>query len=45
VIASYPWILSPAAAVFLLTLLVNVAVGDVALQPPPLARVSSHGSR
>jgi peptide/nickel transport system permease protein len=31
-IAVYPWILAPAAAVFVLTLLVNLAVGDAALE-------------
>jgi ABC-type dipeptide/oligopeptide/nickel transport system permease subunit len=30
-IALYPWILAPAFAVFVLTLLVNLAVGDVEL--------------
>jgi peptide/nickel transport system permease protein len=32
-IASFPWILSPAAALFLVTLLVNLALGDDATDP------------
>jgi peptide/nickel transport system permease protein len=32
-IAAFPWILSPAAALFVVTLLVNLALGDEAIDP------------
>ena len=33
-IAEFPWLLTPAAAVFLVTLLVNIALGESADRPP-----------
>ena len=41
-IAAFPWILSPAAALFLVTLLVNIALGDEASDPSIIRDTRDH---